>query len=285
MKKRDNIHLIRAKHSLDDEFYTSYEHAKQMITPFAKHFSRKNILCNCDNPDTSEVFDFMRDSFDAFKLSKLVGVGYGSRMQVITKDGIEDIEVKNNGDFRTGESLEALKACDVVVSNPPFSQNMFIDFIKLVMVNKKDLLAIGPLTGVKAKDVKPYIIAGKLNAIKSPYEDFKRPNDKKDEKAQVAIYTTYKEDPFGKELELDEDVDIASLPIDSKYMVPVSIASNGAFSIKEIPADSNGVIDKIIVPISVFRKNWRKHFKILDIINTVEVSRRKLMPGVLMQYI
>ena len=121
MKKRNNIHLIRAKHSLDDEFYTSYEHAKQVITPFAKHFSGKSILCNCDNPDTSEVFDFMRDSFDAFKLSKLVGVGYGSRMQVITKDGIEDIEVKNNGDFRTGESLEALKACDGVVSNPPFS--------------------------------------------------------------------------------------------------------------------------------------------------------------------
>lgn len=283
----DNKHLNKAKKTKDDEFYTSYDHAEQMIKPFAKHFSGKIILCNCDDPYKSEVFDYMRDNFKTFNMKELIGVGYRSKMQIVTNDNIEDIEVKNEGDFRKGESLEALKKCDIVVSNPPFSNNMFVDFIKLTMDNNKGLLAIGPLDGAKVNNIKPYIINGKLFVIKSPYESFVRPNDpaSKATTVKVAVYTTFKEDPFGSECKLDNNVDILSLPMDSTYMVPVSISSENKFSIKEIPVFNGGDINKIIVPLHILRCNWRKHFRILDIMNKVKVNGKILMSGILMEYI
>lgn len=287
LNERSNAHLIKAKSTKDDEFYTTYDHAASMITPFAKHFRGKSILCNCDAPDKSQVFEFMRDNFDKFGMKKLVGVGYKSFMQIVTKDDIQDIQIKNDGDFRTGESLDALKECDVVVSNPPFSDNMFIDFITLALDNNKDLLAIGPLDGAKAKNVKPYLIDEKLFAIKSPYQDFKRPNDAKSSATQVkvAVFTTFNEDPFGKELDLSNDIDILTLPTESKLMVPVSISRDGKFSIKTIPSDPSGDVNMIVVPLHVLRTNWRKHFKIVDILNTVHCNGKKLMSGILMKYI
>lgn len=283
---RDNTHLINAKTIKDDEFYTSYAHAEQMIKPFAKYLSGKSVLCNCDDPLYSQVYAFIRDNFKQFGLKKLVSVGYHSKMQIITKDSAEEVEVSNEGDFRKGESLDMLKACDVVVSNPPFSSNMFIDFIKLVMQNNKDVLAIGPLDGAKAVDVKPYLINESLYCIKSPYQTFGRPGQPKSKatQAKVAIFTTFEDDPFSKSLELHDDIDILSLPLEEKLMIPVSISNEGTFSIMSIPSFPSGNVKRIVVPLHVLRTNWRKHFKIVDILNTVYCNGKKLMSGIVMQY-
>ena len=153
--------------------------------------------------------------------------------------------------------------------------------------NYKDVLAIGPLDGAKAKDIKGYIINESLYAIKSPYQSFVRPSKAKSSAVQVkvAIFTTFPDDPFGKPIALDDNVDILKLPVDSVTMTPVSISSTGKFSIKEIPAFANDNVNQIIVPLHILRLNWRDTFKIVDIINTVKCNGKKLMSDIKMQYL
>ena len=73
---RNNKHLTKAKTTKDDEFYTSYDHAEMMIRPFAKHLRGKKVLCNCDDPAKSQIYDFLYDNFTTFGLKQLVGVGF-----------------------------------------------------------------------------------------------------------------------------------------------------------------------------------------------------------------
>lgn len=45
--------------------------------------------------------------------------------------------LKGNGDFRDEECLELLDECDIVVTNPPFSNQLPTQLIKLCIQKKK----------------------------------------------------------------------------------------------------------------------------------------------------
>ena len=46
-----------------------------------------------------------------------------------------------------------MKKCDVVVSNPPFSNKLFSKFVLNALKAGKDLVAIGPLFGAGYADL------------------------------------------------------------------------------------------------------------------------------------
>jgi hypothetical protein len=77
------------------------------------------------------MFKWVFDNFSNLGLASLSCVGYGCS-DMLVMNSAEDytmVPVQNNGDFTRGESLAALDECDVVIGNPPFSQNLGVQFL------------------------------------------------------------------------------------------------------------------------------------------------------------
>ncbi len=68
--------------------------------------------------------------------------------------------MKEDGDFRSKESIELLKQADIVVTNPPFS--IFREYISQLVEYDKKFLIIGNINAVTYKEVFPLIKENKL---------------------------------------------------------------------------------------------------------------------------
>lgn len=123
-----NKNLNRAIAVKNDEFYTRYE----VIEFFNKRidpveFENKIVYCNCDWPESNFV-KYYKENFHRLKLKKLIATGifkdfewHGSYYEY---DGVNEIihELNGKGDFASSECKELLDSCDIVITNPPFSQ-------------------------------------------------------------------------------------------------------------------------------------------------------------------
>lgn len=74
-----------------------------------------------------------------------------------------------DGDFRSNESKELLKECDIVVTNPPFS--LFRPFITMLTQYKKDFIVIGNTNSLTYKELFPLIRADK---VRTGYTNFNK---------------------------------------------------------------------------------------------------------------
>lgn len=68
--------------------------------------------------------------------------------------------LKDDGDFRSKESVELLEQADIVVTNPPFS--LFREYVAQLMDHNKKFLIIGTNNAIHYKEIFPYIKANKL---------------------------------------------------------------------------------------------------------------------------
>ena len=78
----------------------------------------------------------------------------------VTNKDIVKTPLKQNGDFRSAESIELLKECDVVVTNPPFS--LFREYIAQLIEYKKKFLVIGNQNAITYKEIFPLIRDNKI---------------------------------------------------------------------------------------------------------------------------
>ena len=67
-----NTNLHRAKRCKDDEFYTTYETIENELAHYAEQFKNKTVLCNCDNPFTSNFPKFFLQNFNVLGLKRLI---------------------------------------------------------------------------------------------------------------------------------------------------------------------------------------------------------------------
>ena len=82
------------------------------------------------------------------------------------------------GDFRSKELVDLLKACDVVVTNPPFS--VFREFVKLMIDSGKKFIIIGNVNAITYKEIFPLLMSNKLwfgESIHSGDREFRVPDD------------------------------------------------------------------------------------------------------------
>lgn len=111
---------------------------------------------NCDDPEESNFWKFFELNFEEYKLKKLISTHYDANQPTyklelsadingdgkITNKDIVKTPLKQNGDFRSEESIELLKEADIVVTNPPFSLEG-PEYIPQLMKYKKKFLIIG----------------------------------------------------------------------------------------------------------------------------------------------
>lgn len=174
-EKTLNQTLHIAKSSKKDEFYTQLSDIESELIHYKQHFKDKVVFCNCDDPRVSNFFHYFSYNFENLGLKKLITTCYKNQEKDLffqdesesavyleytgDKNGnkIPDVEeigvksLKGDGDFRSQESIEILKQCDIVVTNPPFS--LFREYVEQLVKYDKKFLIIGNINAITYKEI------------------------------------------------------------------------------------------------------------------------------------
>ena len=130
-----NKNLGNKEYESRNEFYTTRETAERMLVNITtKHLQDKVVYCNCDGPE-SEIYKLLKERFNRYKMKLLLATKYVMNGHGIKTsfDGVHETieEMSGDGSYRCEESENLLNECDVVITNPPFSE--LKDYIPFVM--------------------------------------------------------------------------------------------------------------------------------------------------------
>ncbi len=179
-----NSSLARAQVAKQDEFYTQLSDIERELRHYKKHFAGKTVYLNCDDPRVSNFFHYFSYNFERLGLKRLISACYKSRdvdgfstgdsekaiwLQYegdSNGSGVPDPEeigvnhFTGDGDFRSAESVELLKAADVVITNPPFS--LFREYVAQLVEHDKKFVIIGPTGAITYKELFPLFQQNKI---------------------------------------------------------------------------------------------------------------------------
>ena len=151
--------LRKAKNNKKDEFYTQLSDIESELQHYKNHFKDKVVFCNCDDPMSSNFFNYFASNFKELGIKKLISACYRKQERNLfntkefkhgffyeytgaegekNKPNSTDITYfKGDGDFRSAESIELLKQSDIIVTNPPFS--LFREYVAQLVKYDKDI--------------------------------------------------------------------------------------------------------------------------------------------------
>jgi len=172
-RNASNKLLQKAKKSKSDEFYTQLSDIESELQHYKSHFKNKVVYCNCDDARISNFFRYFAENFKELGLKKLIASCYqeqkndlfnteetengffyeytGKEGETTSPNSDDIIYFKNDGDFRSSESIELLKQSDIVVTNPPFS--LFRDYVAQLVKYDKKFLIIGNINAITYKEI------------------------------------------------------------------------------------------------------------------------------------
>ncbi len=174
-EKTLNQTLHTAKFFKRDEFYTQLSDIESELKHYKEHFKGKVVFCNCDDPRSSNFFNYFAYNFENLGLKKLLVSCYKNQEKNLfiqeepesavfleytgDKDGkkarnAEEIGIKmlqGDGDFRSQEVIEFLKQADIIVTNPPFS--LFREYVEQLLKYEKKFLIIGNINAITYKEI------------------------------------------------------------------------------------------------------------------------------------
>jgi len=162
-----------AKKSKNDEFYTQLSDIESELEYYEKQFYGKVVYCNCDDPYTSNFFEYFFKNFQRLGIKKIIAACYkeqnidlfessesesgfyyvysgeiGRKKELISNNSIN---FEGDGDFRSQESISLLNQSDIIVTNPPFS--LFREYVDQLVENKKKFLIIGNVNAITYKEI------------------------------------------------------------------------------------------------------------------------------------
>lgn len=166
------LHLAKAQRK--DEFYTQLSDIEKECMKYKGQFRDKIIFLNCDDPLESNFWRFFALNFTHLGLKRLVAthfedskpsyklelVGDMNEDGTINDDDVTKTALQQNGDFRSPECIELLKAADIIVTNPPFS--LFREYLAQLVEYNKKFLIIGNTNSLTYKEVFKLIQDDKL---------------------------------------------------------------------------------------------------------------------------
>lgn len=160
--------------------------------------------------------------------------------------------LKNEGDFRSEESIELLKQADIVVTNPPFS--LFREYVKQLVKYRKSFLIIGNDNARKYQDIFKLIQENKLWPGYGRAKEFIQPDKTIKKFGNIGWFTNLDVAQRHEFLTLYKKYSQEEFPKYDNYdAIEVS-------KVSEIPMDYKGVMG---VPITFLDKYNPKQFEIL----------------------
>lgn len=159
--------LLWRRRNSRDEFYTLYEDIHKEIFSYPPEvWAGKAVYCPADS-ETSNFYKFFLQNFTHLKLKSLTCSSIQGKYCIITnplkavkwKKMDEDVFFPN-GDFRSLQAKKLMEACDIVVTNPPFS--LTLPFIQQIVGYGKQFLVISYLAQLNSVPVFREIMRGNL---------------------------------------------------------------------------------------------------------------------------
>lgn len=274
MQRISNLH--RAHKNKKDEFYTQLQDIEDELKYYQNEFFGKTILCNCDDPKTSNFFKYFRSNFTKFGLKRLISTCYKDQRRklftpyyshekvmysdITNPDKVSMNFLEGNGDFRSSECIEFLKESDIVITNPPFS--LFREFIKLLVKYDKKFIILGNINAITYKEVFKLIKENKLAVgvhfnqpmtFTSPY------NQSKDN-----AYITVPSICWFQNLQLSKkEIDFTTKYSDRNFQKYDNYDAINIDKVKDIPFDYNGLMG---VPITFLKYYNSNQFKIVGLL-------------------
>lgn len=265
-----NKNLTQAKKAKNDEFYTLISDVEKELKHYKKYFEGKVVYCNCDDPEESNFWKFFELNFEEYKLKKLISTHYDAEKPTyklelsadidgdgkITKGDIVKTPLKQNGDFRSEESINLLKTSDIVVTNPPFS--LFREYVAQLIKYKKKFLIIGNKNAITYKEIFPLIKENKLWLGYYCPNEFRLPNGDTTKKVNGLCrwFTNLDIKKRHEDLILYKKYTAKDYPKYDNYDA-IEVGK-----VADIPKDYNGAMG---VPISFLDKYNPSQFEIVDI--------------------
>ena len=188
-KKVLNSNLQRAKKKKNDEFYTRNTDIENELKYYRNQFRNKIIYCNCDDPVESEFYRYFHLNFHFFGLRLLISTHYNAKKPtyaLIYQGGSceqsdndynsydKKIPLKENGDFRSDESIAYLEQSDIVVTNPPFS--LYREYVAQLMKYHKKFIIIGNKNSITYKEIFPLLMNNKMWEGVNSVKEFIQPD-------------------------------------------------------------------------------------------------------------
>lgn len=264
-----NKNLNLAKSAKNDEFYTRLEDIERELVNY--DLTGKTIYCNCDDVSFSNFFKFFMDKVDEVRFKRVIFSGLNVKHLTIV-DNVNGVLVMErralhgNGDFRSEECVEVLKASDVVITNPPFS--LFREYIAQLVDHDKEFLIIGSQNAITYKETFKLIKESKLWLGSTKPKEFRQPDNYMKVFGNIGWFTNL------SHKKRNEDITLFRTYADNEHLYPKydNYDAIEVSKVKDIPADYKGLIG---VPITFLNKYNPEQFEIIDTIRPHVKSKAK----------
>ena len=268
----NNTSLHAAKRAKNDEFYTQLTDIEKELRHYKEHLKGKVIFCNCDDPEWSNFWKYFTLNFEHLGLAKVVATHYASggpsyKLEY-SGSGNETVKtpLEGDGDFRSLECVEIMKAADLVVTNPPFS--LFREYVSQLMEQEKQFLIIGSNNAITYKETFKYIKENRLWLGTTAPKDFKQPDGSIKKFGNIGWYTNLSHKKRNEELILFRTY----AGHERQYPKYDNYAAIEVAKVSEIPGDYEGAMG---VPITFLDKYNPDQFEILGITDRADNSGLK----------
>ncbi len=250
-----NTNLNLAKKLKNDEFYTLYSEVEKECQYYIEYFKNQWIYLPCDSEE-SNFWKYFVDNFKEFGLKQLTAthINFDGSSYRLDYDGNEIIKtmLNGNGDFRSEECTTIKNACDIIITNPPFS--LFREFVTWLM-NKKFII-IGSKNAITYKEIFPLIKDNKLWIGVNNVKDFNKPDGKTQTFGNIGWFTNIEHRKRNTPLVFFKKYNSNEYPKYDNYdAIEVS-------KVDKIPEDYDGVMG---VPITFLDKYCPNQFEIVGI--------------------
>ena len=149
--ERTNI----AKKSHNNDYYTKMYVVEKYLNQYIKYFKGKIIYCPCDYYKLSNFVIYLKNNFHSFELKGLYATNYAiGNMSAYEyyydgeKEYIKDLS--DDGSCISDSRDEIYEKCDIIVTNPPFTLDVFNPFFQKLMnlhkTHNKDFMVFGSIT-------------------------------------------------------------------------------------------------------------------------------------------
>jgi hypothetical protein len=291
-KTAQNKNLHQAKNNKKDEFYTQLSDIERELKYYKKHFKDKVVYCNCDDPRVSNFFHYFSYNFEKLGLKKLIATCYKNQERDLfskndsesaiyleytgDKNGnfVPDPEeigikhLKDDGDFRSKESIDLLKQADIVVTNPPFS--LFREYVAQLIEHDKKFVIVGHQNAITYKEIFKLIKENKLwlgygfkggagHFINEHYEDYATATDRKEGMIRVSGVHWFTNLEINKR---HEDLILYKSYNEEEYPTYENFNAINVNKTKDIPLDYKGYMG---VPITFLDKYNPDQFEIIGL--------------------
>ena len=283
MAKAKNAALNAAGKAKEDEFYTKISDIEKELRHYKEHFKDKIVFMNCDDPETSNFWQYFMLNFSVLKLKKIIATHYETEKPSykleysllpdkngqITFDVIKT-PLKQNGDFRSPECIEILKEADIVVTNPPFS--LFREYIAQLIEYNKKFLIIGGQNNITNKYIFPMLKEDKVwlgyysGDMEFTVPDYYEPRATRYREENGIKYRSMENICWYTNLDIPkrhEDIPIFRQYSKEEYQFYDNYDAINVNKVADIPVDYYGYMG---VPITFMSKHNPKQFEIIGLI-------------------